>query len=293
MTQEPLALLIDARNLLYRSIFASKADTRYNAANGTSGHYAKYHHFTMFLRQIVKCMNANRPTSVHVFWDAPRKEVWRKKIHATYKERVNASYVEDISEDLFKTTAVAKEFFKNMSVRQYSRKEMEADDLIYATVTMIHPEKTIIVSSDSDMVQIPYNFSSCSVYDPGKNAVMPVPNINPAIQKAIVGDKSDAIDGYYNIGPKKSAALLTESGKLEEFFAMNDRSTYIRNLLLVDLSLCPKLIHNKLYCQKNLQKPVEFNSVEINNLIKKYKVNGLMQEYADLINPFKKLSNIS
>lgn len=280
--QESPALLIDARNVLYRAIFAVKADKR---------NYVKYHYFTVFLRQITSWMNKYRPSSVHIFWDAPRNTIWRKKIYETYKDRTGSSYVEDISEDLRKTTAIAKAFFNHMGVRQYSKKEMEADDLIYAAVTMIHPSKTIIVSTDSDMIQIPYTFHSCCVYNPFKNEEVCLPDINPVIQKAIVGDKSDSIIGYYGIGPKKSATLISESGKLEEFFNANGRSTFVRNMLLIDLSLNPKLLHNKLYCQKQLQTAICFNDAEIKKLINKYKINGMLQEYADLVPPFKRLQS--
>lgn len=278
--QESPALLIDARNALYRAIFAVKADKR---------HTLKYHYFTVFLRQITGWINRYRPSSVHVFWDAPRNTVWRKKIYPSYKDRTGSSYVEDISEDLRKTTVIAKAFFEHMAVRQYSKKEMEADDLIYAAVTMIHPYKSVIVSTDSDMVQIPYNFNSCCVFNPTKSEELCMPEVNPVIQKAIVGDTSDSIAGYYGIGPKKSSAMLLESGKLEEFFGVNGRSIFVRNMLLIDLSLNPKLLHNKLYCQRQLQRTVCFNDSEIKNLIKKYRVNGMLQEYADLVPPFKKL----
>jgi 5'-3' exonuclease len=273
------SLLIDARNLLYRAIFAAKVDRR-----------NKHHLFTAFLKQVSKCVREHSPESVHLFWDAPRSTVWRKKLYESYKDRANKSYVEDISEDLFRVTTIAKEFFKHLNCRQYSKDGMEADDLIYAAVTLLHPNKSVIVSSDSDMIQIPYVFSSCSVYDPGKNKLMEVPTINPVIQKAIVGDKSDAIVGYHNIGPKKSAVMLEKAGELENFLSNNDRSIYHRNLVLVDLSLCPKLLHNKLYCQKQLQRPVSFDGSAINDLVKKYKITGILQEYTDLVMLFKKFT---
>ena len=274
-------LLVDARNALYRAIYAVKADKQ---------HEVKYHYFTILMRQLNRWVNLYRPDSVHVFWDAPRATVWRRKCLETYKDRSTSQYVEDISEDLKMTTEVAQAFFAAMNVRQYSRKCMEADDLIYAATTVLHPEQSVIVSSDSDMIQIPFTFHSSKQFDPGKKIEVEVPTVNPVWQKALTGDKSDCIDGYYGIGPKKSALLLESHADLQEFLKIKGMKMFYRNLLLIDLSLCPRLLHNKVYVQRRLAEPVTFCAKTINDLIMKYKVNGLLQEYNDLVSPFQRLS---
>jgi DNA polymerase-1 len=271
-------MLIDARNALYRAIYAVKADKRYDI---------KYHYMTALLRQFNNWMNIYRPTSVNVFWDAPRNTVWRKSILNTYKDRTNSSYVDDISEDLRSTTIVAKELFSVLGVRQFERECMEADDMIYAAASILHPTNSIIISSDSDMAQIPFTFSSVKLYDPGKKQEVTVSQTNPVWQKALTGDKSDNIDGYRGIGPKKSKVLLESHKDLKEYLDENGATVFHRNLLLVDLSLCPKLILNKIYCHKRLARQVSFDEQSINHLIMKHKINGLLQEYHNLIIPFK------
>ena len=274
------ALLIDARNALYRAIYAVKADRR---------HSIKYHYFVVFLRQLTTWMNKYRPGSVHVFWDAPRSTVWRKLVLEGYKNRSTSNYVEDISEDLTMTTTVAKQFFKVMGVRQYDRKQMEADDLIYAASVNLHPRPSVIVSTDSDMIQIPFWFSSSTVYNPKKQEEALVPKHNPILQKALAGDKADSIDGYYGIGPVKSAALLVNDNTLQGFLDTNGRRLFQRNMLLIDLSLCPKLLANRIYIQKVMSREVHFDKDAINQLINKYKVIGFQTEYVDLTIPFMNL----
>jgi 5'-3' exonuclease len=234
-------------------------------------------------------MNTVRPSSVHVFWDAPRNTVWRRSILPTYKDRTQSTYVEDISEDLAITTNVAKAFLEKMGVRQYERKEMEADDLIYTAVSIMHPRKTVIVSTDSDMIQIPYRYTSSSVFDPKEMKEVPVPSVNPVHLKALIGDKADSIDGYYGIGPKKGQALMENQAELYEYLAMKGPATFRRNLLLIDLSMCPRLLANSIYVHKKLAQPVEFVKEEIHKLIMTHKVNGLQQEFTDLVLPFKNL----
>lgn len=270
-------LLIDARNALYRAIYASKADRR---------NHVKYHYFVIFLRQITTWMNKYRPSSVHIFWDAPRKTVWRRMILESYKDRSTSTYVEDISEELVKTTHIANAFFKVMNVRQYSRRQMEADDLIYAATTHIHPRPSVIVSTDSDMIQIPFVYGSSRVYNPKKQEEAEVPEYNPVVLKSLVGDKSDAIDGYYGIGPVKGQALINNPISLENFLKTNGRHTFKRNMLLIDLSLCPRVFLNRLYIQKTMSTPVVFDKNAIIELVNKYKVVGFHGEFVNLTAPF-------
>lgn len=272
------ALLIDARNALYRAIFASKAER-----------YHKYHSILFLLRQIAGYIRQFEPDSVHIFWDAPRESVWRRKILTTYKDRTASSYVEDISADLKICTNIAQDIFRVLNCRQYNKDHMEADDLIYAAVTVMHPNTTIIVSSDSDMMQIPYMFNSSSVADPKTMLINAIPTHHPALMKSIVGDKSDHIDGYYGIGPKKGAMLLENYVHLQEFLDLKGRDIYIRNLLLTDLSLCPKLIANKLHIQQVLSESTMFDKEELKNIIKKHKIYGLDGDYQNIIPLFKNL----
>ncbi len=273
-------MLVDARNSLYRAIYAVRSDRR-------SG--IKPHYFVVLLRQLTKLMNVYRPTSVHIFWDAPRHTVWRRSILQTYKDRSTSNYVEGLAEDLEATTIIANEFFANLNVRQYERKQMEADDLIYTAISILHPFKTVIVSSDSDMIQMPYRFNSCTVCDP-KEGEVPLPFYNPVYLKALVGDKADSIDGYYGIGPIKGTLLLKDRTDLEDFLKLKGSKIFNLNLLLIDLSLNPRLLANTIYMRKQLATPVNFSKDAVMALITKHKVQGLQTEFADLILPFKNLT---
>lgn len=275
------ALLVDARNALYRAIYAVRADHRPGA---------KYHYFTVFMRQLSRWMHTLNPSSVHVFWDAPRETTWRRLALPTYKDRSSSNFVEGIAEDLAMTTNVAKIFFKHLNVRQYERKQMEADDLIYAAASIMHPNRSVIVSTDSDMIQIPYRFNSCSVFDPTEMKEVPLPTIHPVYLKALIGDTADSIKGYYGIGPKKGQALLEDPVGLQEFLKLKGARTFHVNMLLIDLALCPRLLANTVYVHKKMAEPISFSTDEIHKLIMTHKVNGLQQEFADLVLPFRNLT---
>lgn len=276
-----LALLVDARNAIYRAVYAGMNDR---------SERPKYHHFVLLLRQIVSWIKTKEPVSVHIFWDAPRETVWRREVLPTYKDRSTSNYVEGLAENLAKTTEVAQEVFKFMGVRQYSRKSMEADDLIYTAVSVMHPHRTCIVSNDSDMAQIPFRFSSSSIYSSSNKTDVEIPDVNPAYLKALVGDKADSIPGYNQIGPVKGSALLRDPSALLEFLELKGHDVFHRNMLLIDLSMCPRMLANTVHVQKTMAKPVVWDRAEINKLIMKHKINGLQQEFADLALPFKNLT---
>lgn len=274
------ALLVDARNAMYKAVYASLTDR---------SDRPKYHYFTIFLRQMAAWINKKRPTSIHVFWDAPRETVWRRGILPTYKDRTKSNFVEGLAESLAKGTAVAQAVLPFMNVRQYERACMEADDLLYAAVTLLHPKQSVIVSNDSDMVQIPYRFNSCTVYSSTEAADVAVPDVNPAHLKALMGDKSDSIGGYEQVGPVTARNMLLDQAKLQEFLALRGPKTYRRNLALIDLGMCPKLLSNTCYVQKVMAQPVAFDKAQINKLIMEHKINGMTQEFMNLVMPYENL----
>ncbi len=275
------ALLVDARNVLYRAVYASQVDNKYEI---------KYHCLVIFLRQFAGWLTKFNPDSLHVFWDAPRITVWRKKLLESYKNRSSSNYILNLAELLSVNTTVAMNLFKHLNVRQYERETMEADDLIYAAANVLHPKNTIIVSTDSDLTQIPFMISSSKVYDPHKMKIVDTPTHHPAYLKAIAGDKADCIKGYPGIGPKKGELLLENPSKLQQFLDINGRDVYHRNLLITDLSLNPKIHANKLYVQRILGTMVNYDKNRIRDLIKEHKLIGMDIEYADLVSPFLKLS---
>ncbi len=273
-------LIVDIRNALYRAAYAYLMQGYQKPHN---------HPFIVLLKQFQTWMYTIKPSNIYIAWDAPRKTVWRRKILPTYKDRDNNDYVKNMHETLDSLTEICQDFFAHMNMRQMSVDKMEADDLIYACVDTLHPEPTVIVSTDSDMIQIPYKFNSCKVFDPCKQQCATIPGHNPVYFKAVVGDKSDKIDGYRGIGPKKGLKLITEHNKLYEYTTTQGRDLFIRNMLLIDLSLNPHLIHNKLYMNKVLSQPIDYNSSKLQELISKYKIAGLMSEYHNLIAPYSRL----
>ncbi len=270
-------LLVDGRNLMYRAIFANKSP------NSRDNH----HHFTVMVSLMWGWIDRFKPEAVNVFWDAPRETVWRKKIFENYKNRDDKDYYIDIREDLIYTQAAAQDILQHMGVLQFSRPHMEADDLIYAAARVLAPKQVYIISSDSDYTQVAFRMPHVRLFDPLKNKFIDPPDFDPAVQKALAGDKADKINGYEGIGPKKSAKLAASLTDRHQFLIERGAKLFIRNLLLIDLSLCPDLLKNILYVQDALTVVPKFDKEMIFSEAKKHQVNGLVADYSRSVLPFK------
>ena len=289
--QIPPVLLVDARNLMYRAIFANKKGG------------GQIHHFTVMLRFMTGWIERFRPSAVCIFWDAKRETLWRRKVYEFYKVRDDSKYAVDIKEDLIYTQAAAKAIFEFLGVRQFEKPTMEADDLIYATCKILAPKPSIICSSDSDMRQIAFRMPHVKCFDPMNQVFTEDTDYDPAVQKALEGDSTDVVPGYTGIGPVKSEKMARCLEERLEFLAASrpadkkrgsDESgpkIYIRNLLLVDLSLCPELLKNQLYAQFRFGVKPVFDKKQAMDLAHKHKVNGFMTEFDKTASRFRYLAD--
>jgi 5'-3' exonuclease len=275
-------VLIDGKNCIYRAVYAGYNDPRHKKEQRD--------YFIILSRFLHKYLTTFEPRSFHVFWDEDSHRIWRCRILPTYK--VGRDRESEIDVEVDRLTKISKEMFSHMGIRQYERKKMEADDLLY-TFCKLDKSQTIIVSSDGDIMQIPYHYDNVRVHNPlrPKFTLEPRPENNPAEMRALMGDASDKIDGYYRIGPKKAAVMLEDKKKLNDFLSKVDDKVFKMNMALIDLSLCPYLLSNIRYTIKVMAEDIQFNEKELFNIAQKYKVHGFMGEYKRNIYPFRTLVN--
>jgi 5'-3' exonuclease len=280
------ALFVDGRNTAYRAIYAGRGNDEFTQQN--------YHPFVIWMRFARTWIEKFKPKSVHVFWDTPKSQVWRKKILPEYKENrvVPTDDARDITKDLEALEQAAMAVLPTLNVRCYRRETQEADDLIYSGCKVINPDPVIVISSDSDMMQLPWSMRNVTCYEPKLNKIQPTPDISPVQQKALAGDSSDNIDGYRGIGDIKSAAMVRDKKLLMEFLQVRGDKEYRRNLALIDLSYNPSRLTNDLYVQQVMQADLVFNPQGISQLIAQHKIKGLMNEYSRFLGCFRKLGEV-
>jgi len=280
-------LCVDGKNAIYRAVFAGYYDPSFKKTG--------YDYFVILLRFISNYISLLKPEAVHIFWDTPRNKTWRRQVLQEYKEHRTEKYKEltiDIHKELARQTKLAISIFKLLNCRQYYADAMEADDLIYSFCA-INDDKTVIVSSDQDFQQITYKMDHVFLYNPlaKTQQIEQRPTHNIVIAKALMGDKSDNINGYYNIGPKRSEALSRCAKTRSDFFKsdkaviMEDgqlkwvgNSVYKRNRRIIDLSWCPHLPSNCEYIEDKQLLPPVFNTNKIEDIARKFKVRGVLTE---------------
>jgi 5'-3' exonuclease len=289
-------MLIDGKNAIYRAIFAGYRDKKFRK----KGH----NYFVILIRFISSYVNLFKPDHVHIFWDAPRSKLWRCDEIEGYKQQRQNKYKDleiDIRKELSKQVELSIKVFSWLNCRQYYRPTMEADDLIYAFCA-INNDQIAIVSSDQDFRQITQKMDYVHLYNPlaKEQQVEPRPKDNIVVMKALMGDKSDNITGYYNVGPKRSAVLAKDHIARAKFFESDKAIALIHgnitpvndtvfklNRRIIDLSWCPFLADNCEYVEKKQISPVKFDLPKVEAIIRENKIRGLLTDLQRYSSPFK------
>ena len=291
-------ICIDGKNAIYRAIFAGYYDKSFRKTG--------YDYFVILLRFINNYITLLQPDSINIFWDTPRSKTWRKKLVPEYKEHRGDKYQDldiDIHQELARQIKLAILVFGNLNCRQYYVENMEADDLIYSFCTM-NEDKIAIISSDQDFRQITHKMGHVFIYNPLSKSqqIEPRPTYDIVIAKSLMGDKSDNIGGYYNVGPKKSKKMA-EDKELRYKFLKSDKAIvsidgqvkwvgdaiFKENRRIIDLSWCPALASNCEYVEAKQQTRIKYDIKKVEQAARDFKIRGLL---ADLTRYAKNFENI-
>lgn len=208
-------LLIDLMNMFVRNFSAVRL------TNDNGEHVGGVYGTLNSLQSQIKKHN---PDIVSVVWEGKGSSERRRRTLKEYKEGrkfrgLNRHFEysqEDESESFARQLQLLKECLDLLPVYQPAVQYLEADDQIaYSCRTFFKDEAKVIVSTDRDFFQLVDN--NTSVYRPVKTKENPKGEMidmdymvekedvfppNYALLKAIVGDKSDNINGISGVGEK-------------------------------------------------------------------------------------------
>jgi len=197
---------------------------------------------TGFLRSLQKEVRRAKPDKVVVAWEGPGGSQSRREKNKNYKAgrkppRLNREYgfatPEEERENKYEQVLRLTEYLENLPILQLSLENVEADDII---AWLCHckeyaARQKLIISSDKDFIQLCDD--QTVLIRPGKNEevlnknkVLEQYNIHPrnfAWARAIVGDKSDNLDGVKGLG-------LTTVAKRFSFLS-EDRDYELKDIL--------------------------------------------------------------
>jgi len=242
-------LFVDALNTFLRSYAAIPTlDDNGNHIGGMSG----------FLKSVGAVVRDFKPSRVVIVFDGKGGSQRRRKIYPNYKSnrkpptRLNRQYdmttEQQETENMKYQLVTLVEMLECLPVTLFTLDNIEADDVIAYASELITAQggESIIYSTDKDFLQMVT--PSVKVYNPVKkktfdvNTVIETYGVHPdnfVYYRALLGDKSDNIDGIRGAGEKTILKLLPE--------LVDNSSTIDYNFIeqkYTDVKKKPKLIEN-------------------------------------------------
>lgn len=230
-------LVIDGSNLLWRTYWI--AETRHKLVNSKGIWTGPVY---MFLKSVKSLQEKFKPNNTWVTWDKkliyPSTNFRKELAPETYKQNRDddkAKLIHEQHDEISKWLTV-------LGVKQIYPGVLEADDIISWLVR----EKlttTIIVSVDKDLLQLVDD--NVHYYNPIKKKLITPVNFVDEVgveinqynyYKALLGDKSDNIEGIQGYGVQKSSKLCKEGyDGIVLKLTPEDKNKFDRNLLLTNL----------------------------------------------------------
>ena len=251
-------LLLDANNLIYRA--------RYSAKFSREGDAAIVYSFFRSLRPLVEKFNPDvcyfvrdgRPSDrLELFPDYKSNRV--REVDESFMSQKRM--IENIVNDHFPITVC-----RNM--------EVEADDLIAYLVLKYHKsDECVVISSDTDFIQLLQEHENCSLYNPISKKFRECPDYDYLTWKSLRGDSSDNIPGIPRVGDKTAAKLAMNSDLLKEFFEKdsNNKVLYERNRELISFREIDNL-------DNTFVGESESNFEEVRNIFENLKFNSMIKD---------------
>jgi hypothetical protein len=198
------------------------------------------------------------------------RKYWRKEFFPFYKAgRKKTREKSDLDwHMIFDMLAKFKsELRENFPYKVIDVEGAEADDIIGTLVPIYSAhEKILILSSDGDFLQLQHYGSNVKQYNPAQKKF--VKSDNPSLElkeKIIRGDKGDGIPNMFSpsdcfvrdLRQKPITKSVLDKYLKEDVvdYSETDKANYSRNATLIDLSLIPTDIKEKIINTYNEAKP--------------------------------------
>lgn len=198
------------------------------------------------------------------------RKYWRKEFFPFYKAgRKKTREKSDLDWHLiFDMLAKFKlELKENFPYKVVDVEGAEADDIIGTLVPIYAPhEKILILSSDGDFLQLQTYGSNVKQYNPAQKKFVKSENPTEELKEKIIrGDKGDGIPNMFSPSDCFVRDLRQKpitKGVLDKYlkesvdnYNETDKANYIRNATLIDLTMIPKDIKEKIINTYSETKP--------------------------------------
>lgn len=215
-------LLLDANNLMFRARHACFRRQYPNVI---------VHVFFRGLKPIIEKFS---PDYVYFVLDGVPKK--RLELMSEYKGTRKYHDKDGFRAQKKKIVQIVKDDLPFITIRH---PEAEADDVIanLAIKTIPQDHEKIIVSSDTDFIQLCQTASNTKLYNPITKSFREAPEYPYDVWKAMRGDSSDNIQGIRGLGNKRAAKLASDSSAFDLYFTQKpeDYEKFQKNLEMISL----------------------------------------------------------
>lgn len=212
-------LFLDAYNLIYRSLSGFKSGENYVVYN--------------FFRSVRPLIEKHNPDKVYFVLEGDPR--FRNELaDGSYKGNRKSQ-----GQSFHRQKAAIINIVKTcMPFSTARHPDLECDDTI-ATLSVKHAKQgdtCVIVSSDSDFIQLLNLNLPIEIYHPIKKIFIETPDYDYVMWKALRGDATDNIPGIPGVGDKTAHKLMNDSNKLSSMLSISEnRVIFERNLNLIRL----------------------------------------------------------
>tara|TARA_R110000851_G_scaffold47719_10_gene115856 strand:+ start:257 stop:1066 length:810 start_codon:yes stop_codon:yes gene_type:complete len=211
-------LLLDGANLMQRARFSSRRNLK-------DSDNAIIYSFFRSLRPLVEKF---QPQKIVLALEG--RPVRRLEMHKEYK----ATRVYDDSDDYPVQRKVILELLQHLPIEVVRHPEREADDVIGYFALDGDWDRRVVISSDTDFIQLINADSRCEVYNPITKKWRAPPCSDYVGWKSLVGDSADNIAGFKGVGNKTATKLMEDPTLLQEFLEKcQGTSQYEKNRELI------------------------------------------------------------
>lgn len=231
-------LIIDGSNLLFRAYWIAESRPKFlNSQGEWTGP------LFLFLKSLKSLQDKFSPSETYVCWDKKLKYPstnFRKQLAPeTYKQNRDSELANKVHEQ----HGLIESWLTDLGIKQMYPWCLEADDVI----SWLAREKcafSTIVTVDQDLLQLVN--SNTQFYNPLKKKLITLENFEEEVgvavnhivyYKALLGDKSDNVDGIEGYGTVKSKRLVLEGyDGIKKVLDEDQQKKFDKNIIMINLS---------------------------------------------------------
>ena len=267
-------LIIDGNNFLFRAFFIKRPEKLVNGFDISN--------ISQFLNMLKTLQKRFKASEILLTWDR-RLNSTKRNFRKTLVEYKGQRVESDNTKKMFENIEHIQKFINALGIQTIYPVNLEADDVIrFLTLSEKH-KKTLVVSSDKDLLQL--IDSNTHLLMPVKDVIVNMENFpifagidqkNFILYKCMVGDTSDNVPGLDRIGPVRAKKLIEqlsqEGADISQILTQEQRDIIERNKSIMDLSMVDSLCSDEyeFYSQQMKTSKVDYDESKLRSLFREY-----------------------